>query len=133
MENKIASEDDVREDVNADRTPFHRLGKPQHLPVNDCAICGGTGRFCSVCRATEEDCQCPGCSSGRDCPYCRSSLGPIAAILTAGDTTLTQQEFRHVVDLARHVVAVSKGLNKRSVTVRDVTFATFILELVREE
>ena len=38
---------------------------------DDCGVCGNTGRFCSVCRATEEDCQCPGFSSGRDCPYCR--------------------------------------------------------------
>ena len=38
---------------------------------DDCGICGNTGRFCSVCRATEESCQCPDFSHGRDCPYCR--------------------------------------------------------------
>lgn len=50
--------------------------------------------------------------------------------ITAGDTALTNEEFIRVVNLARHVVTVSKGAKKRMVTVRDVTFATFILELV---
>ena len=53
---------------------------------------------------------------------------PIA--LTAGDTSYTDEEFREVVNLARHVVAISRGPNRRKVTVRDVTFATFILALV---
>ena len=50
--------------------------------------------------------------------------------LTPGDTTLSHEEFSRVVNLARHVIAVSKGAEKRIVTVRDVTFATFILELI---
>ena len=44
---------------------------------DDCGICGNTGRFCSVCRATEESCQCPDFSHGRDCPYCRGPKGAV--------------------------------------------------------
>ena len=41
------------------------------IKADECGICGNTGRFCSVCRATEEECQCPDFSHGRNCPYCQ--------------------------------------------------------------
>ena len=50
--------------------------------------------------------------------------------ITAGDTALSNEEFSRVIRLAQHVVAVANGAEKQMVTVRDVTFATFILELV---
>jgi hypothetical protein len=55
-------------------------------------------------------------------------------LITAGDTSLSNEEFNHVVNLARHVIAVAKNPDNRrpetgNVTFRDVAFANFILEL----
>lgn len=58
---------------------------------------------------------------------------PSCGLITPGDTALTNAEFLSVVRLARHVLAVSKGPEKQLVTVRDVTFAAFILELVEAD
>ena len=47
-----------------------------------------------------------------------------------GDTLFSHAEFTSVINLAKHVVAVSRGDQRHMVTVRDVTFAEFILELI---
>ena len=73
---------------------------------------------------------------GSQCPHCVELSNKLNALkrqpLTAGDTLLSHKEFVDIVNLARHVVAVSRGDQKHIVTVRDVTFASFILELVDE-
>jgi hypothetical protein len=68
------------------------LARGAQRASEDCEICGNTGRFCSVCRATEDDCQCPGFSHGRDCPYCRVADGrPVAPILAPETDYLLEQ------------------------------------------
>ena len=61
--------------------------------------------------------------------------------ITAGDTSYSNEDFNHYVNLAKHVLRVSResssaptGAPVRGlVTVRDVGFAKFILELVGEK
>ena len=53
-----------------------------------------------------------------------------AAELTAGDTGLSHAEFKHTVDIAYMVVAISQGENRRDISLREALLARGVLALL---